>query len=246
MSFAPMIIPSTESTIVFVAVVVAVAVMIVAGSRAAGRRRGEPPEQVRRWTLGTLVGVLAWMALTGAASGSGVLEAPGVPPRAMIFMLGCNLVALVFAFGRPGRRLAEGLPVAALVGFHAFRLPLELVLHQWYAEGVLPVQMTYEGRNFDIATGVLAVACGLWLHRAGPSRAVGWVFNLVGLALVLNVAAVAVLSSPFPIRVFTNEPAVVLVYHFPYGWIVPMCVAPALAGHVVLFRWLWHGPRSSD
>ena len=32
---------------------------------------------------------------------------------------------------------------------------------------------------------------------------------------------------------------VLLVFHAPYAWIIPMCVAPALAGHLLLFRWLW-------
>ncbi len=188
--------------------------------------------------MGTAVAVVAWLAITGAVSGSGILEAPGVPPRGMFFLLGCNGLALLFALSAGGRRLADGLPIAALVGFHAFRLPLELVLHQWYGEGVLPVQMTYSGRNLDILTGILAVVAGLWLWRRGPSRAVVWAFNLVGFGLLLNVGAIAVLSSPFPFRVFTNEPAVLLIFHFPYGWILPMCVAPALAGHVVVFRWL--------
>ena len=50
-------------------------------------------------------------------------------------------------------------------------------------------------------------------------------FNLVGFGLLLNVGAIAVLSSPFPFRVFMNEPAVLLVFNFPYGWILPMCVS---------------------
>ena len=53
--------------------------------------------------------------------------------------------------------------------------------------------------------------------------------------------SIAVLSSPFPFRMFFNEPAVQLIFYVPYGWILPMCVAPALAGHVVLFRWLARG-----
>jgi hypothetical protein len=240
MSAIPLMVqPSTSSTVAFVTVVVAVAVMLVLGTRAAGPALREALAYTRRWVWGTAVALVAWLVVTAVVSASGVLEAPGLPPRALVFMAGTNLVAVIFACSRAGTRLVVGLPVAALVGFQAFRLPLELVLHRWYVEGVLPVQMTYAGRNFDIVSGILGLAIGLWLWRRGPSRPLVWLFNLVGLGLLLTVGSIAVLSSPVPFRTFMNEPPVLLVFQAPYGWIVPMCVAPALAGHLLVFRWLW-------
>lgn len=238
-AIAPMVQPSTFSTVAFVGVVAAVAVMIVLGTHAAGPALREAAAYTRRWVWGTAAGLLVWLAVTAAVSASGVLEVPSVPPRALFFMAGCNLVAVIFAFSRAGTRLVVGLPVAALVGFQAFRFPLELVLHRFYVEGVIPVQMTYAGLNFDIVTGILGLFIGLSMWRSGPSRRLVWLFNLVGFGLLLTVASIAVLSSPVPFRVFMNEPAVLLVFHAPYAWIVPMCVAPALAGHLLVFRWLW-------
>jgi hypothetical protein len=235
----PMVQPSTGSTAAFVGIVAAVAVMLVIGTQAAGPRLREAPAYTARWARGTALGLLVWLVGTAALSASGVLEVPATPPRAIFFVVGANLAAVVFALSPAGTRLAAGLPVAALVGFHAFRLPLELVLHQWYLEGVVPVQMTYAGHNFDIVTGVLALGVGLVLWRAGPSWPLVLGFNLVGLALLVTVATIALLSSPIPLRTYMNEPPVLLVFHAPYGWIVPMCVAPALAGHLVLLRWLW-------
>lgn len=239
-----MVQPSTPSTVAFVGVVAAVGVMLVLATHLAGPRLREAPAYTRRWVAGTAAALVVWLAVTAAVSASGVLEAPGAPPRALLFIVACNLVAVLFAFSRAGTRLVVGLPVAALVGFQAFRLPLELVLHRWYVEGVLPVQMTYAGRNFDIVSGILGVVVGLWLWRRGSSRPLArtmvWLFNLVGTGLLITVATLAVLSSPLPVRVFMNEPAVLLVFHAPYGWIVPMCVSAALAGHLLVFRWLWH------
>lgn len=235
----PMVQPSAASTAAFVGIVAAVAVAMVVGTRAAGPRLREAPSYTARWARGTALVLLVWLAVTAAVPASGVLEAPGAPPRVMFFFAISNLAAVVFAFSRAGTRLVEGLPVAALVGFHAFRLPLELVLHQWYAEGVVPVQMTYASRNLDIVTGILGVVLALQLWRRGPSRALVGVFNLVGFALLVNVATIAVLSSPVPFRAFHSGPTLLLAYHAPYAWIVPMCVAPALAGHLLLFRWLW-------
>lgn len=243
-SVPDMVQPSAASTAAFVAIIAAVAVMMVAGTHAAGPRLREAPAYTARWVRGTALGLAAWLAATAAASASGVLEAPGPPPPLMLFFAVSNLAAVIFAFSRAGTRLVDGLPVAALVAFHAFRLPLELVLHRWYVEGVLPVQMTYEGRNLDIVTGVLAVAVGAWLWRRGPSRLVVALFCLVGLGLLVTVATIAVLSSPLPFRVFLDDPPVLLALHAPYGWIVPMAVAPALAGHLLLLRWLWRTRRA--
>lgn len=136
---------------------------------------------------------------------------------------------------RVGKRLAT-LPFATLVGFHAFRFPLELVLHNWYRGGTLPVQMTYEGHNFDIATGILAITLGLWAVLGTVPRAVVWIFNIVGVSLLAGVICIAITSSPVPFRQYQNDPQVLLVFHFPYSWIVTIAVAGALLGHLVLFR----------
>lgn len=75
--------------------------------------------------------------------------------------------------------------------------------------------------------------------RAARERAAVACFTAVGLGLLVAVATIAVLSSPFPFRRFTDDPAVLLIFHAPYGWILPMCVAPALGAHVLALRWLW-------
>lgn len=226
--------PSPGSTIAFVAIVAAVVVMILAGIAWAGRRASEPAPRTRSRVLGVGLGAGVWLALTAWLSESGALSWPGPPPALMLFFAGSMAVALGFALSPLGRRLAE-LPLAALLGFQAFRLPLELVLHTWYGEGVIPAQMTFEGHNFDIVTGVLAVAIALWGWRGRPPRAAYWVVNVLGSALLLAVMVIAVLSAPLPIKAYAG-PDLLIALHAPYGWIVPFCVGGALAGHVITFR----------
>jgi hypothetical protein len=232
-----MVPPSPASTIAFVALVLGLALLLVLGVARAGRALGEPAVQRWRWTLGTALGIAAWLALTGAVSASGVLQRELLPPPVALFAAGSLLVAIAAAFSPLGTRLVRGVPIAALVGVQGFRLPLELVLHAWKEQGVLPVQMTFEGHNFDIVSGVLALATAAWLLRR-PSRTAIWLFNAVGFALLIAVASIAVLSSPLPIRAYHNEPAVLLAFYFPYGWIIPICVGGALFGHLLIFRWL--------
>jgi hypothetical protein len=96
--------------------------------------------------------------------------------------------------------------------------------------------MTYEGHNFDIATGILAIVLGTWAILGQIPRTAVWLFNLVGSSLLAVVMFTALTSSPFPFRQYMNEPQVLLVYHFPFSWIVSIAVAGALLGHLILFR----------
>ena len=235
-----MVTPSVGTTAVFVLIVAAIAIAFVVAVGRAGRARGESPAQRTRAAVEAAAGVAALMAVTGWASASGVLETSSMPPTVMFFFGGSMLVVVATGLSPVGARLARGTPIAALVAFQAFRLPLELVLHRWADEGVLPVQMTYEGHNFDIVTGIAAVVTGAWLWRNGPSASPRLVaaFNLLGLALLVTVASIAIRSTPGPLRTYDGDPPVLLAFHFPYGWIVPMCVGGALLGHIVVFRWL--------
>jgi hypothetical protein len=220
--------PSLGVSVAFGTIVAAVVLMARLGVQRAA------PEYAGRVTLG----IAAVMAVTGGLAASGVLEAaPGV--ALVPFMAGCNGLALLLALSPVGRRLAMGLPLVALVGFQGFRLSLEIVLHRLYTEGVVPVAMTWEGRNIDVISGVLALLAVPVLRSARLARwhrPIAWLVGVVGFALLLNVAATAILSSPVPMRRSFEGPALQLAFHVPWVWIVPICVGGALAGHVVVFR----------
>ena len=229
-----MLSPSLGSSLAFVAVIAFVSIAIVAGISRGGPT-GEPIETKRRWGILAAICMSVWLAIGAVVPLSGILEMKMLPPPPM-FLVGTSFLLAVFiAFSSTGSRLAR-LPLAALIGFHAFRLPLELILHNWYKGGTLPVQMTYEGHNFDIATGILAMVVGTWaMFGKVPRRAV-WLFNVIGTLLLAVVITIALTSSPFPFRQYMDDPQVLLVYHFPYSWIVSIAVAGALLGHLVLFR----------
>ena len=126
--------------------------------------------------------------------------------------------------------------MAGLVGYQVFRVPLEWVLHELYSEGVIPVQMTYAGQNFDIVTGVLAAALALWIRAGHRTVWLAIVWNIMGLALLVNIVAIAILSTPVPFRYFMNDPPNLLPGTFPYVWLPAFLVQAALFGHLLVFR----------
>ena len=92
--------------------------------------------------------------------------------------------------------------------------------------------MTWTGQNYDIASGILALIAAPF---ASTRPALARVFNWLGAALLLNVLRVVVMSSPLPFA-WSVEPPLVVAAFAPYHLIGTVCVAAALAGHVVLFR----------
>lgn len=230
-----MVRPSLISTLAFVVIVVAVSLAFPAAVWL-GALRASGAVAARRsalWACGATLGVLAVSALL-AESGALASSPSGI--GVMAYFLLCTGGATVLAFSPLGQRVAQGVPLYALVGFQAFRLPLELVLHRWYMEGVLPVQMTYEGHNFDVVTGLLALVLGPLSYFGKLGRRAAWAFNLIGSALLVNVAAIAVRSSPVPLRAYLDEPPLLLALQAPYTWILPVCVSGALFGHLITFR----------
>ncbi|MBY0369775.1 hypothetical protein K2X33_03750 [bacterium] len=173
----------------------------------------------------------AWLGLLTLLTVSGMLEA--LPMPFVPLFIGLVLVAVLGVGLSPfGRTLAAAIPIAALVGFQAFRLPLELVLHSWAEQGTIPQTMTWTGSNFDIFSGVVALIAAPF---AAKHRWVAWGANLVGTALLLNVIRVVAYSSPLPFA-WGVEPPLALAMHLPYSWIAPVCVGGALLGHILLTR----------
>ncbi len=209
--------------------------LLAVGTFHAERRLGAEPRVARRRALFAGAGMGAWMALLGAAASSGVLARFDLrpPPMAGAF-LGTVAVSLALALSRFGKRLALGLPLGALVGFQAFRLPLELVMHQAQNDGLMPSVMSFNGYNFDILTGITATLVGVWFLVGRPPRGVLVLFNVLGSTLLLVVSVVAVAALPL-FAAFGPEQLNVWVTRFPYIWMAVM-VGSALVGHVLLGR----------
>jgi len=220
----------------FVIMPLLVAAMLVAGVEWAGRRLGDDAAVRRRRAVLVAAGAAAWMVLAALIAASGVLRRfDTVPPPFAFLVLAVLALGFGLSFSPLGTLLVRGLPLWALVGSQVFRFPLELVMHQAAVEGVMPVQMTYTGRNFDILTGISAGVLGWWLTRArvAPSTVALW--NVLGLALLVNVVTIAILSTPL-FRWYGNDRLNTFVTYPPFIWLPAVLVTAALAGHVLVWR----------
>lgn len=191
------------------------------------------------------IGASAWLAFTGALAAAGFFARfDSMPPRFLIVFLPTVLAPLWLTRSRVGELLADRAPLAWLIGFHAFRVPLELVMHEAAASGTMPPQMTYTGLNFDIVTGGTAIAVALLAAFGAAPRWLVAAWNLLGSLLLLNIMTIAVASLPM-FRAFGADAAHVnsWVAYFPFVWLPASLVASALFGHAVLWRKLVRDAR---
>ncbi|MEE9405409.1 MAG: hypothetical protein V3V20_10990 [Algisphaera sp.] len=187
----------------------------------------------RSWRI--LAAALLWLAFTGAIAASGFLtDFSARPPRLLLLLGPTFLLTFILSFSSLGSRLMK-LPLALLVGYQAFRIVIELLIHQAVVEGVAPPQMTWSGFNWDIASGITALMLAPWVSKA--PRYVVLVWNTLALALLLCVVTVAILSVPGPFQ--QMKPDNTWVAYFPFVWLPTVAVVAALLGHIAVYRKLW-------
>ena len=218
---------SSVSVLCFEIIVAAVLIAMIAITRHAYR---SDRDLARKVTMRVFLGYLIWLGVLLALIKTDQLQA--LPLQGMPVFFGSILLVSVAAGLSPfGARLAAHTPIAALIAFQAFRLPLELILHRWAQRGTIPPTMTWTGQNWDIVAGALAFV--IW--PIAKNRAVAWGFNIIGAILLLNVLRVALLSSPVPFG-WDTQPPLQLFLHAPYFLIGPVLVGSAITGHIVLTR----------
>jgi hypothetical protein len=184
-----------------------------------------------------VVGLLIiWLLMTGVIGASGLLATfTTAPPPILRLVAVSGILTTIVAMSPLGKRVSQA-PLAWLAGLHSFRILVEFFLYLGYRQGFVPVQMTWEGRNWDVLSGLSAVVMAWLAARGRLSKPALLVWNLAALALLLNIVAVAILSMPTPWRQFHNEPANIFVTQFPYVWLPVFLVQTAWFGHMIIFR----------
>ena len=218
--------------------------LVTAAAFAVGLSRGGPASRGQWLAVG--LGIAAvYLGVSAALAASGAIaDADARPPPAGLLLGGLGATTVALGVSRVGDRLL-GLPLAVLVGAQSFRIVVEAVLAAAHAAGEVPVEVTWHGLNLDVVAGATAAALGVWLWRGSPPRAVVWAWNVLGLALLAVVVAVAAVSA---LGVVETSPRLALPVSWPGVWLPAWLVQLALLGHVLVFRALRQqaadGPRA--
>jgi len=185
-----------------------------------------------------LIGLCAWLTYAGLLGYFGVVgDASLRPPGTAILLLPVFLfVVLVLARSPAGGRIAGAFPLWLLLGAHVFRVPVELVLHQLWIDGLAPRMLTFEGANFDILFGLSAPLIALLATRGRLGKAIALAWSLAGLVSLANIAVRALLTAPGMLNIIHAEVPNLAVGTFPYTYIPGFLAPLALMLHVLGIR----------
>jgi hypothetical protein len=99
--------------------------------------------------------------------------------------------------------------------------------------------MTFEGRNFDVVSGLSApLVYYFGFVKKQLSKAFILVWNVICLALVVNVAFYAVLSSPTKFQQFAFDQPNIALGYFPFVLLPSLLVPLVVFAHLVSIRQL--------
>ena len=99
--------------------------------------------------------------------------------------------------------------------------------------------MTFEGKNFDILSGLSApfVFYYAFIKRT-ISRKLLIAWNLICLALVMNVVTHGILAAPSVLQKIAFEQPNMAVLYFPFIWLPAFVVPVVIFSHLVCLRHL--------
>ncbi|MBL7858567.1 MAG: hypothetical protein JNM57_12835 [Cyclobacteriaceae bacterium] len=192
-----------------------------------------------------VIALIGWAAFTGIWSLSGIFGNFSLFPfNAVPILLIPLIVVMWLTFSKTGVEITRFITPARLVRLQSFRILVELLLWALLLAHVVPIQMTFEGRNFDILVGLTAPVVAYLVVRNKIARTILIVWNVLGLALLINIVATAILSMPVPFRIFMNEPANTIVTTFPVSLLPSFLVPMAYFLHFLSLRQLLTGKNT--
>ncbi len=182
--------------------------------------------------------VLCWLVLQAILAFNGFYTVTtGIPPRFALLVIPPVVMITVQFITTKGKAFVDSINLKYLTLLHIVRIPVEITLLLLYLNKLVPCIMTFEGRNFDILSGITAILIYyLGFVKKVMSRKIILAWNIICLVLLFNIVVTAVLSAPFSFQQFGFEQPNIGLLYFPFVWL-PCCVVPlVLFSHLVAIR----------
>jgi hypothetical protein len=196
-----------------------------------------PIERQKNVIKAITISLLGWALVVSALSLSGILGRFDLFPLNVAPILIIPFVTIsIFTFSKTLREIVTHLEPQQLIQLQVFRVFVEVLLWMLVIENLLPVQMSFEGRNFDILSGLIAAIVAWLAYKNKASKTILIVYNLLGLGLLINIVTIAILSMPTPFQYFINEPSNTIVTLFPFSWLPAFLVPLAYMLHFFSLR----------
>ena len=199
-------------------------------------------ETVRKRANTILAVLVMWLIIQAVLAINNVYnsDTTSIPPKLLLLGVAPMILTIIFLFiTKKGRLFIDSLPLENITWLNIIRIPVELVLLGLFIHKAVPQLMTFEGRNFDILSGITAPFIawfGFTKNILSRKIILGW--NFICLALLANIVINAILSAPFFLQQFAFDQPNIAILYFPFIWLPAFIVPVVLFGHLVSIRQL--------
>ncbi|MEM1218785.1 MAG: hypothetical protein AAGH79_07725 [Bacteroidota bacterium] len=199
-----------------------------------GMQNAQITSSERRKYLLMIVGSLAtWILIQWIASTAGFYDNLSLPPRIPLFMIfPLFLFTIGFFYRNRTNQALHGIPIHLPIAYQSFRAVIELLFYFTFLEGILPIQVTFEGANYDVLLGLSAIGVAIYATWPSASRRLLIAWNILGIAVVGFAAFTFISSFYFPS--FWGQEEVPLAFNqFPYLLLPSFFMPSAIFIHIL-------------
>ena len=172
--------------------------------------------------------ILAWLSLQFFISKTPFYYNLSMPPRIPLFMiLPLIIFTGVFLYRNRNSSMFRFLPVHIPIFYQSFRVIIEVLFYFTFLEDILPIQVTFEGANYDVLLGISAIFMGIYALRKNASKKILIIWNVIGIGVVAFAAFTFVTSFYFPAIWGQEESNISLEFNqFPF-LLLPLFFMPS-------------------
>ncbi len=160
-----------------------------------------------------------------------------LPPRFILLIFPPFLLIIITFLTRYGKKFIDSLNLKQLTLLHTIRIPVEIALYYLFFAKAIPQIMTFEGQNFDIIAGFTAPFIfyfGFIKNKISDRILIVW--NILSLALLINIIVIALLSAKTPLQQFAFDQPNIALGHFPFNWLPSIIVPLVMFSHLTSLR----------
>lgn len=156
------------------------------------------------------------------------MDFPSIPPRIFVFV-GVTIIGISALFVvKRSRDFIGRMPITTLTHIHIIRVPVEIVLWWLFLEEMVPEEITFQGMNHDIISGITAPFAAIFLlGLRNKSKIAAIIWNLIALALLVNVVSRAILATPLFYDSGSMDYPNIAIFYFPFIYL-PLFIVPAV------------------
>ena len=193
------------------------------------------PQALRK---NALVLMLTWITYVVIMSFTGVLDNLSMPPKALVLIILPAFIIVFIATCRKGfQSVLSKTPKHIPILIQSFRILVELLIYGTFLEGFFPQRVTFEGLNYDILIGIIALPTGILVLKGIAKRKTILAFNIIGL-MVLGLTGYAFVSS-FYFSGFVSASGEIALVKVPFILLPGVLLPFAIFYHIVSIKQNW-------